>query len=626
MFTPFRFAPWSCIGIAALMAACLSTGGLSTACAQQPPPSQLTASLSSSLREASPAEVEAARQTAIQALGRLQAELSQQAIGVVLSQELKLAQLQAELQKPAPDPATLDAIRITLRRSLAGKVQQPVNELRASVARLAQLLGATPPRLERAREALTTINAHLADAQLRTTPEGESQLRQAYATLAAAPTSPADMEALRQRLSIANYATLIKTKYLVDVSRRNFQRPIQFQTCKDGTSITGQGSFRVDLSLGVPPSQNENLLVLYAHGCGQIDAQASRSRITASARARPQIEGSQAVHILPEKVVGDQPWVTARFSTQLNNVQMSGLLGRCQLLLRVLSRAIQTRLAANDSEVARQIEQTVRTKVEEEAYDLAHRINGMLHHGLWERVLSLDFVPAVRSYNDAEGVRSQTSSVQSGQLGALHYPPTIPWATYQQLDLVTWVHESAVNNVFESFGPIHLHEDTMRGLWQVQLKLTSPAWEQLQPARIPAVIGLADRRPVKLRLTGQGVEVTLRATSCELDGRKQDVAPCEAIIRYQLARDSSGSRFERQEIAFAHEISDADAAVWKKALTLFFAESMRPLPKFHNTSFSQFLQMGYLTIEDGWLVVGAQRVPEAPSGLAARSNESAGTR
>lgn len=603
------------VGVVAMMASQPATQ------AQVRTPSQLLQSLSSSLREPSPAEVLAAQQNAVLILHALQAELSQQAIGAILSKELALDQLQAELQRAAPDRGALEAIQTALRRKLPGKVQQTVNQLRESVAWLSKLLrNSSPAQLQLAREAFDEIDTHLRDAQRRTTPEGDAELRQAFATLAASPTAPADIEELRRTLSIANYATLIRSQYLADVARRNFQRPIEFQDCKEGTSISGQGSFRVDLSLGIPLSQDENLIVIHAQGCGQIDAWATRNRISASARAWPQIQGSHAVHILPQKIVGDAPLATAAFQTQLTNVQMNGPLGRCRLLLRVLSRAIQTRLAANDSVVARQIEQTVRTRVEEEANDLAHRINGLLHHGVWERILSLDFVPAVRSYNDVEGVRSQTSFVHADQLGALTSPPPIPSAVYPRLDMVTWVHESAANNVFESLGPIELHEDTIRALWQVQFKLTSDAWEQPQAARIPAAIALAERWPLKLRMDQQAVEVTLRATSCERDGQRQDVAPCEAVVRYRIVNDSSGSRFDREEIRIANELSAADAAVWNSVLALFFAESMRPLPKFHNISFSQSLQMGYLNIDNGWLVVGAQRAAEtpAPAAIAAK--------
>jgi hypothetical protein len=152
--------------------------------------------------------------------------------------------------------------------------------------------------------------------------------------------------------------------------------------------------------------------------------------------------------------------------------------------------------------------------------------------------------------------------------------------------------------------------------------LTSDTWEQPQPPRIPTVISLAQQAPLKLRLVQQGLELTLNASSCEVDGHQQSVAPCQAVIRYDVNRSAHGLGFLRRDIAFSGASSADDAAIWTSALDRFFAESMRPLPKFRNSGFSQFLQLGYLNIDDGWLVVGSQRV-RPPAGAAPVSTANA---
>ena len=84
---------------------------------------------------------------------------------------------------------------------------------------------------------------------------------------------------------------------------------------------------------------------------------------------------------------------------------------------------------------------------------------------------ALDFTPEVRLANDALGLRSDTWYAGADQLGAVTPRPEIPAADLARLDIVTWAHESAVNNSLAALGGLRLDEATVRGLWQVQCKL-----------------------------------------------------------------------------------------------------------------------------------------------------------
>jgi hypothetical protein len=44
-------------------------------------------------------------------------------------------------------------------------------------------------------------------------------------------------------------------------------------------------------------------------------------------------------------------------------------------------------------------------------------------------------------------------------------------------------------------------------------------------------------------------------------------------------------------------------------MDLFFGKTIHPMPKFRNSGFSTFLRLAYLSLDDGWLVVGAARSP-----------------
>lgn len=568
---------------------------------------QLLESLSRNLKTASASEIRLAVVEVEEALNRLRKELSEQAIGVILNNELQIDRLASELQKDLPDATFLNRMERSLRRILPGRVQRTTDELRAKVANLAKLLSLTPAGLDMARQSIATIRDHLQNEQLRQTRIGDSELRQAFVELVSRHPSVLDIATLGTSIAGANYSSLIKKEFLTSMSQRSFELPIHLRECKDGTSVGGDGKMHIALSLELPTSNGEIRMIVNATGTGKIDVSADRKRIHACAQLSTQIQGQQSLHIRPSQISGDSPVINAHLSTQLTQVKMDGLLGRLRLSEKVVSRAIQSRLEANDKSVSDQIERTVQKRVEDEGYDLAYRINGLIQHGVWDRIHSLDFQPDVQLQNNLQGIRSDTHVVSRNQLGALSKRPDIPADTVKNLDLITWVHESAVNNIFDLFTGIRLSEDTIRGLWETELKLTCDDWKTLQPARIPSVITLADQSSLELRFIPQGVEVRLRVTSCEVDGRVEDTGTRELGLRYHIENGAHGAQFFRQSLEFPNELSAEKRAIWTKTLDLFFGKTIRPMPKFRNASFSPFLQLGYLNISEGWLVVGAAR-------------------
>jgi hypothetical protein len=420
-----------------------------------------------------------------------------------------------------------------------------------------------------------------------------------------------DLETLRKRLSFANYSSLIKKDFLTTLANRSFELPVHFREHQASTAIVGDGKFKVALSLGLPLSIGESRLVVFAKGTGQIDVSADRGRAHVRARIFPSIKGAQGLSIRADQVAGDSPHVAARLRTHLSSVQLDGLLGRCGLIERVAARAVQKKLSESDQSLADQIERSVQARVEEEGFDLAYRINGLLRLGVWDRIQSLDFEPDVRLQNDAEGIRSDIHYARKDQFAALSQKPEIPREIYSNLDLVSWVHESVANNAFEALKGVRVDEATIRGLWRVEFKLTSDDWEQTQAARIPAVIELADQSPLKVRFLPQGVELVLRATACEVDDFVLDVPASELQIRYRLDADTRGIQINREHVGIPEQLSNEQKAIWMKAIDRFFPRSARPLPKFSNASASQFLRLSYLKSSQGWIVAGASRFSPA---------------
>lgn len=582
---------------------------------------QLLESLSHELRPPSAAELQAAKQEVIKSLHQLRTVLSEQAIGVVLEKELQLGRLNAELAKEVADGESLTAIGEGLRRVLPDRQQHPVGDLRAKLMSLAQMVNLSEQGLQSVRDALAATAEFMHDEQQQPSRVREAEIRSAFATLARLHPSKSGVDQLRNRLSLPNHSALIKREFLVAVSRRSFNIPVRFQECKENTTIAGHGTFRLDIGVSLPHSQGENHLCVHASGAGNIQLTADRDRAHLQAHTVPMIQGIESLHIRPTHIAGDVPQVTAHLSTHVADVRIDGFLGRFDRLERLVARAVQNRLSTYDSVLARQIENTTREKVQDEGFELAHRVNTLLQVGIWDRIAALDFVPQVHLHNDSFGVRSDTAYARPYQLAALSKPPSIPSEALERLDLVTSVHESAVNNSFDSFSAMRVDEATVRGMWQVQLKLTSEEWDTLPPARVPAVITLADRQPVKLRFVPGGVEIVLRATACEVDGRLQDSGLRELRVRYVLNKDSDGLRLVRHSITCANTTPADKVDIWEETLGLFFGKSIRPMPKFRNSSFPEFMRMGYLNISDGWLVAGAERTSPINNSVASMQKE-----
>ena len=571
----------------------------------------LAATTASGATASSPGEQ--ARQGAIAAAAALRAELETGPLGAILVPELELDWVEAEIARDPPDASALERLERSLRRILPGRAQESLDRLRVRVGRLARSARRAeqgPAPVLAARAALETHLGHPPGAS----PVTDEEVCAAFAALAAVAAdepSEAELRRLRERLSSANLSVLLKREFVAAIARREFSQPVEFRERQAGTAIAGTGHVSVAISASVPESRGENLLVVHAVGDGRIAATADRRRVHVAATAAPHVSGSDTVRLTPTRVVVEPPAVVARFTTRVSGLKVDGLVGRCRIVQGIARRSAQEALAGNDPAVASRIERTVAERVEEEATALATKINGLLQWGVWDRLAALDFTPEIRLSNDALGMRSDTWYAGGDQLGAVAPRPAISAADLARLDMVTWVHESAVNNSLAALSGLRLDEATVRGLWEVQCKFSSDEWQRLPAARIPAVITLAAERPAAVRVVPGGIDLVLRTTRCELAGQVVDEEPREIRLGYRLDRDADGWRFTRGEAEFTPPLPAARTPAWHQALALFLGRSIRPLPRYRPSGLAEHVKVGSVNVGDGWLVVGAVRTDGA---------------
>lgn len=561
------------------------------------------------LRAPLPADVDAVRREARAAVTRLRDELATRAIGVVLAPEMRLDQLTSALEATTIDPDLLDDVEKALRRTLPGDAGRLADRLRACVARLARLARLDASMLAEGRRAIDAISRHQADAgRPGAEDDADGGLRAPFALLASlVPDEPA-IAGLRRSLSEPNTGVFVGNAFVESAARRSLTLPVDSRMRREGTTISGTGAVRIDLSATLPPADAASIVRMHAVGTGRIDATADRRRVHVRARATPHVTGTDDVRILWDRVVAGEPEVRARFQTRLTGVRIDGPLGRCRLAKAIASRAIQDRLADGDPQVSRRIERDVAARVKEESFGLAHRLNGLLQWGVWDRLAAIDFTPEVRLRNDGAGARSDTWYAGPGQLGALRARPPLPAGLPQPIAIATWVHESALANSLGRLGGIRLDEATVRGLWEVQCKLTCDEWAMLAPARIPSSITLADEEPFSVRFVRGGFEVRLRMKACEHAGRPVLTAAREVSLGYRLGRDEHGPMLRRESLTWANGTPAGDRGEVERVIDLFLGRTIRPLPRYRTSGFANHLQVAHLELRDGWLVAAASEV------------------
>lgn len=564
----------------------------------------------------SAAVIDTARHRAIAAASSLEQQLAGQAVGSVLSAELKLARLFDDLAKVSTEPnaavsKTLDAHVDSLRLVLPGRVQQDVDRLRQAVATVAALCRRSPQALASGHEAVAMLRTHLASAGQRLSVETERQVRAAYAEIAGLVADSEVIAPLRRRLSQPNALVLVRGGFVAELARQRFTKPVELRRVHEGTSITGQGSVLVDLSASLPPSQGSCRVVVQAVGQGRIDASAVRGRARVKASACPRVVGQIPIVIGQRSIDPGTADIDADVQTRLTQLSIGGLPGRCRLVRRIASRAVQQQLAANDPVAAREIEAAVGREVREQGLRLATQINMLLSWGVWERLAAIDFTPDVELATTGDAATSGTSYARGDQLAALRSPPPLPSEIASRADMLTQVHESAVNNVFAGFGGLELDEATARALWEVQLKLVDDDQDRLPPARFPSSITLAETSPLEVCAASNGVTLMLRPATGRLAERPLVSTPAEIRLRYTVAEDERGIVFRRDPCQLIGPLDEDARAAWTELVDLFCGRALRPLPRYQPSGLDASLRLIHASLSEGWLMLAIEHVPAA---------------
>lgn len=566
--------------------------------------------IESQLRTYTEAETAVLREKAQESCSTAINELSQTAVGYILAVDLRLADLNALLQNNKPDPNELHAFEERLRFITPGRNQKYIDQVQIHVGVLHRALRTNEETLALARRSIEQLRLLSRDQQL-VAPDAQ-QVRSAFKLLSQMAIDPTMLGDLQTTVSRPNVQTQFRTRTLEMLGRTTFHFPVNSSTCTDRTTIQISGSVSVALTPKFAESPHSIPLLMHVDGQGTFNATAYRSPARVNVDLNATAHGLQPLELLPQSIDRESATVKAKLNSQLQDVQLQGHLNRSRLIRNILGKVIERKLAEQDPVLSKTIEGEISKRAEEEGYKLAFKVNRLLTQSLWSRLESVRFTPDISLSSNGQYLSSHSLYAFPDQLGALTSPPTIPSPIDKQLDWTTHIHESAVNNVLSKIRGFQFDEATMRGIWQVQLKLTTPEWATPQYATIPSTITFAAEDPIRIVLHGHRLDVMLNMQTASLASDKTALPPLATNLTYSLSPQGDQFQIVRSPLVMPSQLSEQESQAWQAVLTRFFPETIEPMPKFRPAMWENFVALRYLNIQDGWLSVGLSNVIQAP--------------
>lgn len=530
--------------------------------------------------------------------------LSRTAIGYALSLDMKLPELLHALDSPTPDRRFLADYEPILRRIVPGPDQVLVEELRKQVEEFRRMLASTEPLLIEARESLDRFTALAKQNQSLVGSTDREELCKSFENLHTTNLSPRMLEEIQTTVSHPNVLFRLRKQIAERESHVPFHIPVDADTCRDQTRVTADGSLLFEVHACFPENADVIPLLVNISGSGDIRAIVSRSKASISANIHVEGSGSQPLELTQRGVNRKEPQVHARLDSRLQAVRLDGLLNKSHILRRLLSRIAQTKLVEQDATLSSQIETKATEKASEEGLKLANKVNAILNNNVWSRLESLDFAPHVWLSSDPIYLQSRSLYALPEQLGSLTRPPSLQPDLERKLDWIAMVHESAISNILESLRGKTLDEATIRGVWQVQLKLTDEPWELPTVAHIPSSVTLDSTTASAFHFGDHTAEFVLRFADGKLDDGSPIGAPCTATVRYRLNASSTGIEIVRDEIELAGNLTSSQRQAWTGLLARFLPESVSPIPRFRPSLWQQYVSLEHLQAREGWLTAG----------------------
>ena len=537
-------------------------------------------------------------------------ELSRSAVGYALALDLKLPQLNRLLHQPNPDPSELSIFEENLKTITPGQNQKYIDDLQQHVRSLRKVLSTSESSLRDAADAIQNIRLYLDQSPSST--DDIPKLRKAFSDLQHVPINRELLRELQNKLSIPNMQIRMRSETLEKVAQTDFTVPVENRYCADGTNISTRGLISVSVVPSFGKSADRIPIQISAAGRGTINAIATRSSASIFVDINVRSFGRQPLEIHPQSIERPNASIDAQFKSILRRVQLSGSLKKIPIVQKFVGRLIQQKLAEQDPVLSRKVEAEISRRVEEEGYKIAFKINRTLTQSIFARLESLDFKPHVSLTSNENYLVNHSLYAYPDQLGALNTPPPLTPELEKQLDWMIQAHESSLNNMLGKLTGFQLSEATMRGVWQVQLKLTATGWEQPESAIVPSHIIFSSKQPPLIHIEDHKVIATLHLEDGTGTSNPEALLPASIQLVYHLSQNTGQPSLQREIQFLSNDLSQREKEKWTNLLDRFFPPLLQPIPKFRPSMWKNYVALRYLSAEHGWLSVGLNSISNAP--------------
>lgn len=529
-------------------------------------------------------------------------QLSKSATGYVLARDLQLPELVEQLRSKTPNYAIVGEYEQKLRRVVPGPDQLILDQLKNHTNELRRLASATEYSIRRANACIERILELDIQTGISNLSEQErEEIKNCFSSLHDTNLSPDILATIQQKLSHPNVIVRLR-KNLIDHEKTfPFRIPIHLETMADRSHIKVDGSLLFNAKGRFPESPTQIPVFIDVAGSGDMNAMITRPSLQIGFCMHLHATGTQGFDIKPKDIARDEPRIEAHLNSQLRFIEIDGVLGRSHLIRNMLSRLGKRKLSEQDPILSRQAAVGASEKASEAGSRLVNKINSALIENLWKRLDSVDFSPSVSLSSDREYVNSRALYAMPTQLGAWTAPPSIKTGRDASDDWCVSIHESAIGNCLEYLRGKSIDEATIRGIWQVQLKLTREEWESPKAAIVPARITLDPKKSCQFHFGQHTAEFVLHLQSGHRGDEPTIYPSCAVRFRYRLTPLASALQIARDDFEFSENLSEAEQKSWAVLLDGFFPPEAIPIPRFRPSLWSQFVSLQCIESQNGWL-------------------------
>jgi hypothetical protein len=392
-----------------------------------------------------------------------------------------------------------------------------------------------------------------------------------------------------------------------NVQERNYIAETVLGSFTRGIAIT-QGQ----LLFGTVPSQEQGTLEIRLRGQVTCPANvADRRRISVLSSAYTSIDAKKQVSI------DEQGLHLARAAAySATNLEIQDIEARSRILERVAWRRADRLTPEAEGLASQRAQSEAASKLDQQADAALGGINNIFCQKIRAPLIRLDSLPAkMQFWTDKSHLRISLSQHNELQLAAAGPPPLLP----SSYDLAGCVHESMINNLFESL----LGEKTIQDeAWLEMMHLltgTPPRALWVHDRAERWAVKLAKQRPVIARFEQDRLGLTLRLIEVK-QGERNFKQPIEIEARFipQITREGPALvRDGNLVVRFTDHAENEDEASLRSFLVRRFGAVFPPELSFSglippaggSLGKLRLLQTAEFRSAKGWLTLGYELAP-----------------